>query len=85
MAIVEDFDSYDEIICQLNTTQVFTSALGKYFLIRDKNNFSNMIESIRTEVDNVGAVYQPTQSLLENVKISPAINTSDVSGVYSLL
>lgn len=68
VAIVEDFDSYDEIICQLNKTQVFTSALGKYFLIRDKNNFSYMIESIKTEVDNVGAVYQPTQSLLENVK-----------------
>lgn len=68
VTIVEDVDSYDEIICQLNKTQVFTSALGKYFLIRDKNNFSYMIESIKTEVDNVGAVYQPTQSLLENVK-----------------
>lgn len=68
VAIVEDFDSYDEIICQLNKTQVFTSALGKYFPLRDKNNFSYMIESIKTEVDNVGAVHQPTQSLLENVK-----------------
>lgn len=68
VAIVEDVDSYDEIICQLNKTQVFTSALGKYFPLRDKNNFSYMIESIKTEVDNVGAVYQPTQSLLENVK-----------------
>lgn len=68
VAIVEDVDSYDEIICQLNKTQVFTSALGKYFPLRDKNNFSYMIESIKTEVDNVGAVNQPTQSLLENVK-----------------
>lgn len=68
VAIVEDVDSYDEIICQLNKTQVFTSALGKYFPLRDKNNFSYMIESIKTEVDNAGAVYQPTQSLLENVK-----------------
>lgn len=68
VAIVEDVDSYDEIICQLNKTQVFTSALGKYFPLRDKNNFSYMIESIKTEVDNVGAVHQPTQSLLVNVK-----------------
>lgn len=27
-----------------------------------------MIESIKTEVDNVGSVYQRIQSLLENVK-----------------
>lgn len=73
VTIIEEFDSYDEIIyqlyVQLNRTQVFTSALGKYyFLKRDKNNFSKMIESIKTEVDNVGAVYRRIHSLLENVK-----------------
>lgn len=85
VAIVEDVDSYDEIICQLNKTQVFTSALGKYFPLRDKNNLSYMIESIKTEVDNVGAVYQPTQSLLENVKYLTGDKHKRRKWIYSLL
>lgn len=45
VTIIEEFESYDEIIYQLygqlHRTQMFTSALGKYyFLKRYKNNFS---------------------------------------------
>lgn len=75
VTIVEDFDSYDEIIyqlhvyVQLNQTQLFANTLGKYyFLKRDKNNFNKMIDSIKTEVNNVGAVYDRIQSLPAYVK-----------------